>query len=881
MPSSFGVDHVKQQNSGRVLIADLTTKAGKDLCWTWLKSENCVGVFIAPPCGTCSRARGIPIKLPNGFLIAGPQLLRTDGQPNGVTGLSYVNKLRVSQANAIYHFVTEVVLFCLHRGMIVCIENHRSSLYWRTTFFAPLAKKLKFTAHQACAYGSSRPKWTVLAHNTKTILQLNRACPGVSKDHVHKPWGVVKGPDGQKFSTAEETAYPLPLAYHIAYYLAQELILKGWRPPSDAFSPPDEISYQYLRSIVGAAPLVSEFQRVLSIHVPTNSPIPILPGDKLQTAWRGVPMGACLLKRPPLRLNGGNGDNNQNNPSNCPGANNVHPVSPGDNSPLNNVLHFGVYRSGAQFVAAAAIAGHPAGGEARLPNALSEAIQFVSSRPVHEVAQHRLCTLKFWLARGKALVKSEKDLHDSLHPSIRDILAPKRLLLWKEMLEYYHYPDLEVFDEVVSGVCLSGTAPTVPFFEPSFKPAKITEGELAVSARASRVALLASVRSSGDLEIDNEVFSKTMDEVACGWLEGPLELSSLGDDAVVGRRFGIRQTSGDVAKIRLIDDFTASNVNQTVQVDNLPKLHTLDIVAALCMELLRLPGDEAWVGKTIDLSSAYRQLGISPSSRWVSYIAVYDPSSGSAKIFSMRALPFGASRSVYAFLRVAHSLWWLGCTAMKFLWSSFFDDFITLSRKSEVDAMSIASSQFFRLLGWLVSAGEKDLPFSETFKALGVEIDCSAWRSGVVKFRNTTKRISELSDTISSALKRGRLSSHEALVLRGRMQFARAQIWGRAPKLCLSAITAHAYSENNGNLSNHAMACLNAFLDCLVAARPGEITAHWDLPSLLFTDASFNPDDTNWPCGLGGVLCDAAGKQLAALSRWKICVPWVTLKNPL
>jgi len=434
-----------------------------------------------------------------------------------------VNKLRVSQANAIYHFVTEIALFCLDRGMIVCIENPRSSIYWRTTFFAPLAKNLKFTAHQACAYGSSRPKWIVLAHNTTALLQLNRACPGVSKNHVHKPWGVVKGPDGQKFSTAEETAYPLPLAYHIAYYLAQELILKGWQPPSDAFSPPDEVSYQYLRSIVGVqpkstkiAPLVSEFQYVLAIHVPANSPVPILPGEKLHAAWRGVPSGSCLLKRPPLRLKGGSGENNQNNPSNCLGANNVHPDSPCDNSPLNNVLHFGVYRSGAQFVAAAAIAGHPAGGEARLPSALSEAIQFVSCRSVHEVAQHRLSTLKFWLARGKSLVAAEKDLHDSLHPSIKGILAPKRLLLWKEMLAFYHYPDLGVFDEVVSGVCLSGPAPTVPFFEPSFKPAKITEGELAVSARASRVALLASVRSSGDPEIDNEVFNKTMDEVACG-----------------------------------------------------------------------------------------------------------------------------------------------------------------------------------------------------------------------------------------------------------------------------------------------------------------------------------------------------------------------------
>ena len=101
----------------------------------------------------------------------------------------------------------------------------------------------------------------------------------------------------------------------------------------------------------------------------------------------------------------------------------------------------------------------------------------------------------------------------------------------------------------------------------------------------------------------------------------------------------------------MIDDFTASNPNQTVQVENAPKLHTLGIVAALCMELLRQHGDSEWLGKTIALSSAYRQLGVSQHSRWVSYIAVYDPSSKTAKIYSMRALPFGASRSVYSFLR--------------------------------------------------------------------------------------------------------------------------------------------------------------------------------------------------------------------------------------
>ena len=820
LSASFGVDHVKQKNAGKVLIADLTTRAGRDLCWTWLKSPNCVGMFAAPPCGTCSRARGIPIKLPNGFLIAGPQPLRTDEQPNGVSEMSYVNRLRVSQANAIYHFITAAAEFSLENNKLVCIENPRLSLYWKTTFFQSLVGRLHFTAHQACAYGSDRPKWTALAHNTTTLLDLNRVCPGISAAHKHKPWGVVHGPAGRKFSTAEETAYPLPLAYHIAYSLAQELILRGWKPPPVAFCPPEEVSYQYLRSVVGMqpkaskiAPLVSEFLRIDIVHVPSNSAIPIQPGDKLPSPWFGIPAGSCLLKKPPLRLNGDSacGDSSGSRPDKSPTDNacnqplslthvSVNPPNACSEKSWNQ-LHFGIYRPCDQFISAAAWAGHPAGSETRLPGALNEVLNFLSMKSPKEVARHRSDTLKFWLTRAKGLSSAERVLHDSLHPRLQDILAPKRLLLWKEMMEYYHYPDVAVFDEVTSGITLSGAAPDVAFFEPGFKPAKITENELASSARASRVAMLASIRSSGDDEIDREVFSKTQDEVACGWLEGP----DLEETAIISWRFGIRQSSGDVVKIRLIDDFTASNVNQAVQVENAPKLHTLDVVAALCMELLRQHGNAEWVGKTIDLSSAYRQLGISPNSRWVSYIAVYDPSSKSAKIYSMRALPFGASRSVYSFLRVAHSLWWLGCVSLKFPWSSFFDDFITLRRRCEVDTMEIATGQVFRLLGWMVSEGDKSLPFASSFKALGVEIDCSRWSSGLVLFRNTQKRIDELRATMEQAIDSKRLSSKSALVLRGRMQFAKSQIWGRSAKLCLAAITAHAYSDSGEILTCHCL----------------------------------------------------------------------------
>ena len=439
--------------------------------------------------------------------------------------------------------------------------------------------------------------------------------------------------------------------------------------------------------------------------------------------------------------------------------------------------------------------------------------------------------------------------------------------MWKEMLVHYGYPDVEVFDEVTSGIHLAGASPPVPSFEPCFKPAKVSVEELAKSATASRTALLTSVRSCGDAEIDITVYDKTLEELNCGWLAGPFDLSCLPEDAVISRRFGIRQGSGETSEIRLIDDFSASGVNDTVQVENASKLHTLDIAAALCLDFLKVPGSNPWLGKTFDLASAYRQLGVAPGSYWVSYIAVFNPSTKSPQVFAMRALPFGASRSVYGFLRVAHSLWWLGCKALSLAWSNFFDDFITFARQQETEMVSVAIVQFFKLLGWGLSLGDKDFPFADRFKALGIEIDCTKWLEGIVTFTNTEKRVKELLATIDEILTTRSLSKQAALVLRGRMQFAKAQLWGRSANLCLSAVTAHAFGlDGSVPSSERTLAFLKVFRSHLTMARPRVITASWSSLLFLFTDGSFSPEVSDWPAGLGAVLVDAHGNQIAAFS---------------
>lgn len=103
-------------------------------------------------------------------------------------------------------------------------------------------------------------------------------------------------------------------------------------------------------------------------------------------------------------------------------------------------------------------------------------------------------------------------------------------------------------------------------------------------------------------------------------------------------------------------------------------------------------------------------------------------------------------------------------------------------------------------------------------------------------------------------------------VLRGRMQFAKAQLWARSGKLCLNAVTSHTYGSSGDRLSDHAMTCLSMFRDSLVSSRPREITARWSTPYFLFKDACFCPEDLSWPCGLGGMLVDPHGNQASAMS---------------
>eukprot|EP00439_Symbiodinium_sp_Y106_P005116 s13732_g1.t1 len=200
--------------------------------------------------------------------------------------------------------------------------------------------------------------------------------------------------------------------------------------------------------------------------------------------------------------------------------------------------------------------------------------------------------------------------------------------------------------------------------------------------------------------------------------------------------------------------------------------------------------------------------------------------------------------AVYAFLRVALSLWHIATTQLLIPWTNFFDDFVTFAPLSLWhiattqllipwtnffdDFVTFAPSNlasntddvictYFKLLGWLFAEqGDKAKPFAQMFSALGISVDLRNFLSGQVFFTNTERRIAisvdlrnflsgqvfftnterriaELQSSLKAVLSAGRLPSWEALRLRGRLQFADGQLFGRSGRGFLQALTDHAY----------------------------------------------------------------------------------------
>jgi hypothetical protein len=185
----------------------------------------------------------------------------------------------------------------------------------------------------------------------------------------------------------------------------------------------------------------------------------------------------------------------------------------------------------------------------------------------------------------------------------------------------------------------------------------------------------------------------------------------------------------------------------------------------------------------LDLQSAYK-LAVAPAEQQRTVVTLWDRDKGEPVCYVSRVLPFGASASVHHFLRVSAFLHAAGLR-MGLCWAAYFDDFAILTHECHEKSSLHAALGLFEILGFQYSR-DKLSPFSDVTQLLGVEIDLTEVADGFVKVQNKKSRVDETVDFLGKMLSERVLVVSEMPSKLGKLQYAEAQLWGRAGRLALA-----------------------------------------------------------------------------------------------
>ncbi len=370
-----------------------------------------------------------------------------------------------------------------------------------------------------------------------------------------------------------------------------------------------------------------------------------------------------------------------------------------------------------------------------------------------------------------------------------------------------------------------------------------------------------------------EIWEITLEEAEKGWLEGPYtekEVSEkFGPLFVASPRFGLVQSD----KIRPIDDMSVSLVNSSFSAGYALDLDGVDGVAILARSFLECVSEGASVamrlsdgaylcgslhesfsveeartlcGRTLDLESAYKQMLVKESSLWASILLV-DDASGQKHFFVSQVLPFGVAAAVYSFNRIARAIQRVGIALLRLVWCNYYDDYPQLDLQCNGSASQEAAERFLDLIVWRYSTkSSKRIPMAPQFAVLGVEFDFSFGRAGRILVRNKQSSVDQICSDICEILAGGVFTAASASSLRGRLQFAESQTFGRAVALHMR----HCHLRASGGMPGHFLneeirQELQWAMDFVANSPPRVLRVRSSEEKvLIFTDASLE-DSTN------------------------------------
>ena len=524
----------------------------------------------------------------------------------------------------------------------------------------------------------------------------------------------------------------------------------------------------------------------------------------------------------------------------------------------------GVHWNPEEFIEKALEQGHPERASNPLPEELAHALEKAATLTPYEIGMERTAELRRWIALANSLSQEEAELKGTLGERRGQILGKKRLLLFEQLIKDAEHTDNELPRDLARGFDLTGRLPASNYFGPKFRPAGIPCEALRGVADRARAVLLSSAKGTGQDDMDQDLYKVTLKEVEKGFLRGPVDPRDLPAGSTITRRFGVQQKG----KLRPIDDYKASMVNSSVTQTEGVTVHSIDHIAAMVAlrmrQLQREPrGSSGLRAKCWDLAAAYKQVPLSDAAYALdSFLMVYNPATKQPEVFQQRVLPFGSVASVTAFLRCSSALWAVGAKLLSVVWTAYFDDFLSLELGEAVKHSDMCIAMFFSLLGWDVSH-EKLMPYDTICKVLGVLLDLRQSGAGLTLVTNTDERAKELIETIKGVLEESRLPRRDGERLRGRLQFASGQLFGRQMRLALGELNRHVTSGKT-QIDQSLRESFAEMISFLASGEPRRVDSSFLDHVHVYVDASFKGDGFS---GAGGMILDSEGHALGFFSE--------------
>ena len=859
--SVLPIDHQKGKTlKAKLMLLDLTKQCDVDVLFNILATANIAYCHCAPVCGTGSRAREIP--LPPGMEHLRAEPLRDKTHPLGLPDLRPNDAARVHAANQLYFLTLCVAFVAARRNFILSVENPSNAYFWlamqvlaeRFKQLGPSWFACESTHFQACEHGGLRDKWTCW-YGTKDIFQSLRAL--CTHNHPKTEWRPYMDHNGKPvFPTKAEAAYPELLCQRVSQLVRLNAIERGATVDPNAYRPAgqlDEARINRKHGLAALPPIVAEYKLVTDTMPPADTQhkvISTLPssgkwGDDHTLSARGTQ------------------------------------VQLSDEYKVGNAL-YGVYRDHKEFLEAALSAQHPIDTACHVPDTLARNVaKVLSDGPQLVNARRKLEVLKIKRLAAQ-LQQEEKRLHESLDPEMENLMKDKNLLLWRELMVQTGFDDPTLFDECVAGFRLVGQASSSPQFPHGFIPMQQTPEELQRKAIWLRKSNAAKCRSTGRPELDTLVWNQTLEERDVGWLKGPFTEKEI--DEMVGsqqwlatRRFPLEQRD----KTRLIDDALASGLNSAYGTSNKLTLFDVDTLVSMVVQVAKAfqrpqsplstsMGEEiplnvspAWtkpyevLGRTLDLQSAYKQIGPFMPDLWNRVIMVYDPESKGPRYFISSALMFGSTAAVYAFNRMSRSLWHI-LTHILTLWTTvYYDNFPMVEMAETAEVAEWCVGEVLDTLGWkFARSGNKAPPFSRQFDVLGVTVDLHHLCSGKVLLKNKASRVRSIVESMDKLILAGKIEPGVAASLHGQLNFAQGQYLGAPLKPAmkfLSNVAASGWCDSMKPL----LAVASIYTKAVMQYDEPRCISLMDqtTPLVAFTDGAWEPSASS-PAGAGIVLVD-------------------------